>query len=345
MKPDMQAEGRADLLALPRPLPTRADSIAAEGMLHFVLNGRAGNQDDEAVRQAIVAVLGPAGRNFSMHNAPAPADLARVAAEAVALAGSEGIVVAVGGDGTINTVATALLGSRIPLGLMPRGTFNYTARAHGIPLELEAALQLLLQGRAQPVQVGLLNDQPFLVNASLGLYPHLLLEREEFKKRYGRTRLVALWAALRSTLRLHPRLELRMASDGSAASTLQVSTLFVGNNPLQLEAMGLPEAERAGSSALAAVALRAFRPGEQLWLCLRGAFGRLGDADDLTHFAFRELTVVPRRARRSLQVALDGEVSWMRPPLIFRVDPRPLWLIRPEGAGPPPLPARGAAVD
>ena len=338
MKSSARADGGATLLSLPRKPRQHSHGQTAAGMLHFVLNGLAGNQDDAAVRQAIIDVLGPARRNFEMHVAPEPAQLGHFAARAVALAGPEGVVVAVGGDGTINTVAAAVLGSRVPLGLLPRGTFNYTARSHGIPLELEPALRLLLHGRAQPVQVGSLNDMPFLVNASLGLYPQLLLDREDFKKRFGRTRLVALWAALRSTLRPHPKLELRIASDAISARTLQVSTLFVGNNPLQLESLGLPEAERAGSTGLAALALRAFRPGELLWLGLRGAFGRLGDADDLTHFAFRELTVVPRHARQSLQVALDGEVTRLRPPLIFKVDPRPLWLIRPEGAGPPSLP-------
>jgi diacylglycerol kinase family enzyme len=328
------------------------------GTLHFVMNSSAGSQDDDAVQQAITAVLGAAGRNFALHVAQDPSDLEATAEKAVMLAqgaqhtegtdgahvapgadagqpGSGDVVVAVGGDGTLNTVAAAALRGGVPLGLLPRGTFNYTARAHGIPLDAESALQLLLQGRPHPVQVGLLNQRPFLVNASLGLYPQLLEDREAFKHRYGRTRLVALWAALSSTLRAHPRLALRIAADGQAARELQVSTLFVGNNPLQLDALGLPEAARAGSNGLAALALRAFRPGELLWLGLRGALGRLGDADDLTHFVFHDLTVQPRRARRAVKVALDGEVSWLQPPLVFAVDPRPLWLIRPEGAGPP----------
>jgi diacylglycerol kinase family enzyme len=329
------------------PVATSAAPRQAEvarqrgGTLHFVMNGRAGNQDDDATRQAIVSVLGSAGRNFQMHVAEQPADLARVAAEAAVQAGRDGSVVAVGGDGTINTVVAALLGSQVPLGLLPRGTFNYTARAHGIPLEPEPAVQLLLQARPQPVQVGLLNGHPFLVNASLGLYPQLLEDREAFKKRFGRTRLVALWAALVSTLRRHPALQLRVVADGQAARDLRVSTLFVGNNPLQLEALGLPEAARAGSSGLAALALRAFRPGELLWLGLQGALGRLGSADDLTHFTFRELTVLPRSTRQSLKVALDGEITRMRPPLVFAVDARPLWLLRPEGAGPPSVQGDG----
>ena len=253
-------------------------------------------------------------------------------------------VLAVGGDGTINTVASVVLGGRGVLGLVPRGTFNYVARTHGIPLEPAAALRLLLEGRPHAVQAGQLNGRPFLVNASLGLYPELLQDREAFKQRYGRTRLVALGAALRSMLRVHPRLALRVQADGQDARPMKVSTLFVGNNALQLQALGLPEAELAGRSALAALALRAFRPGELLWLALRGALGRLGEAPDLTHFACQTLTVRPLLPlQRRLKVALDGEVLRLPPPLVFAVDARPLWLIKPDAEARPAVAASAQA--
>ena len=54
------------------------------------------------------------------------------------------------------------------------------------------------------MQVGLLNDRPFLVNASLGLYPQLLEDREAFKQKFGRSRLVALWSGLVTLMRAAP---------------------------------------------------------------------------------------------------------------------------------------------
>ena len=310
-------------MAQPRALSNRAP-------LHVVMNGAAGNQDDDAVLAALQQVLGEAGRAYELHRASRPSALADTAWTAADRAGSDGVVVAVGGDGTINTVDGVLLGSRVVLGLVPRGTFNYVARTHGIPLEPAAAVRLLLRGRAHAVQVGQLNGHPFLVNASVGLYPELLQDREAFKKRFGRTRLVALGAALRSMMRVHPRLALHIQADGQAPRQLTVSTLFVGNNPLQLEALGLPEAEQVGRTALAALALRAFKPGELLWLALRGALGRLGEAEDLTHFNCQQLSVRPLLPlQRRLKVALDGEVMRLPPPLAFAVDARPLWLIKP----------------
>jgi len=63
-------------------------------------------------------------------------------------------VVAAGGDGTIGTVATQIVGSGLPLGILPFGTSNDTARAVGIPLDLDAASVVVAQGIPTPITVG-----------------------------------------------------------------------------------------------------------------------------------------------------------------------------------------------
>lgn len=337
---DVAIDGRAADAGTRDPPTRRPGPAAASGGFQVVLNGAAGNQADEPVLQAIAAVLGAAGRPFELHRAARPERLAETARSAVAAAGDGGQVVAVGGDGTLNTVAAAVLGQPVTLGIVPRGTFNYMARAHGIPLDPLEAARVLVHGEAVAVTVGQVNGEPFLVNASVGLYPELLRDREAFKARHGRTRLVALGAALRTLLREHPRLDLEIQADGHAARTVRVSTLFIGNNALQLADLGLPEAQAVGdgppqTGALAALALRAFRPGELLWLALRGALGQLGEARDLSHFAFRSLSVQPRGRpwRRGVEVAMDGEVRRLQGPLRFAVDERPLWLVKPRPDG------------
>ena len=64
------------------------------------------------------------------------------------------------------------------------------------------------------MHVGLLNDRVFLVNASLGLYPKLLEEREAYKQQFGRRRLVAVWAGVVTLLRAHRPLRLRLEHAG-----------------------------------------------------------------------------------------------------------------------------------
>jgi diacylglycerol kinase family enzyme len=109
--------------------------------------------------------------------------------------------------------------------------------------------------------------------------------------------------------------------------------LFVGNNALQLEQTGLPEAEVIGHQQLAGVLLRVSDPSALLGLLLRGVLGNLGEAEQLRRFAFNRLHVRPAlRGVRKLKVALDGEVHWMKPPLVFRVAEQPLQLLTPQAA-------------
>ena len=60
-------------------------------------------------------------------------------------------VVAAGGDGTVNEVARALIGSEIPLGIIPRGSGNGLARHLGIPLDAERALECVLKAPSMPI--------------------------------------------------------------------------------------------------------------------------------------------------------------------------------------------------
>ena len=304
-----------------------------------MVNAASGSNDAQAKREVIENALKSAARTgrivFSQ-----PADLLKVAHEAALEAvETRSAVVAVGGDGTINTVAQTAHAQGCPMGVIPQGTFNYFARTHAIPADPAQAARLLLQCDAMPVQVATVNNHVFLVNASLGLYPQLLEDREAYKARFGRSRLVAMGAALVTLLRGHRQLRLRIEL-GNRAREVRTSTLFVGNNPLQLEQVGVQVGMQAGEGAvsalddgtIAAVMLRPVSTLAMIGLMLRGAMGTLGDADTVETFAFSHMLVRPRLdfGRRKVKVAFDGEVNWMRSPIEFAVPAKPLFLIKPR---------------
>src|SRR5690606_22120311 len=185
--------------------------------------------------------------------------------------------------------------------------FNYFGRTHGIPEDILGSLDDLLHGEPTPVQVGMVNDRVFLVNASVGLYPDLLEDREAFKQRYGRSRLVAMWSALVTAFGTHRYLDLEMDKEGERVH-LRATTLFIGNNRLQLEQVGMREAEAVKQGQLAAIAVNPVGTWAMLWLAARGALGSLGDADNVTGFSFRTLDVTYRKRR--IKVAADGEIMW-----------------------------------
>ena len=78
------------------------------------------------------------------------------------------VVVAVGGDGTMNEVASALVGTPAALGLVPCGSGNGLARCLGIPLRPAAALAALPQSHPRLIDSGLVNGLPFFNAMGLG---------------------------------------------------------------------------------------------------------------------------------------------------------------------------------
>lgn len=301
----------------------------------IVMNAASGAADAREEQDKITDTLAAAGQKFELLAVAKPGELprmARTAAEKAQRLG--GAIIAAGGDGTINAVAQAALPTGRPFGIVPQGTFNYSGRAHGIPLDTVEATRALLDARLKPIQVGLVNDKVFLVNASLGLYPQVLQDREAFKQQFGRYRVVAIWSALSTLMRGHRQLVLEIEHDGRREIVV-TPTLFVGNNPLQLEQVGLPEAAAIGQRRLAAVTVKPVGTAALLWLAVRGALGQLGEAGNVRDFAFASMTVQPvsggwRRSRQeTITVATDGEVWHARAPLRFSVAAQPLRLMTP----------------
>lgn len=322
-------------------------SYTSQTPLFFVMNGGSGRHDADDTRSIIEAAMQAAGRSHRIFVIENVDQIEATVQQAVDAAKERAaVVVAVGGDGTINAVANTVLGSGCLFGAIPQGTFNYFGRTHGIPEDINASLQDLLHGDAVPVQVGQVNQHVFLVNASVGLYPSLLEDREAFKQKYGRSRLVAMWAAIATVFSRRRQLHMTLEQDGKRVS-MRITTLFIGNNRLQLEQVGMPQATAVVHGQLAAIAVRPVGKLAMLWLGACGALGRLGDAEHVIGFSFRTLTVALHRrpaatqkaseatqdARKKthkgqIKVAADGEILWLHTPLEFRVAEESLLLIK-----------------
>lgn len=322
----------------PRGATPTCPEIDPASALLFVINAASGSNDDATKGRVIEAALQAAGRRGELLFSR-PAELADVAKGAAARAlGTRTAVVAVGGDGTLNAVAQAAHGVGCAMGVVPQGTFNCFARTHGIPADPGEAVRLLMSAVPAPVQVAAINDRVFLVNASLGLYPDLLQDREAYKARFGRSRWVAFVAACATLLRARRQLRLHIER-GDSARDVRTLTLFIGNNRLQLQQFGAePEDTLAGTpghGSMAALMLRPIGAWSMLGLLLHGAMGRLGEAAGVESFEFQHLVVRPTLApgRKDITVAFDGEVSRMRSPVDIRVLQRPLYLLQaPEDA-------------
>ncbi|WP_317208288.1 diacylglycerol kinase family protein [Rhizobium halophilum] len=98
-----------------------------------------------------------------------------------------GCVIVGGGDGSLNAAASGLLGTRLPLGVLPLGTCNDFARTIGLPLDLAEAINDIASGKTSPVDLGMANDYPFFNVASMGFSADLAASlTENAKKRWGK---------------------------------------------------------------------------------------------------------------------------------------------------------------
>lgn len=88
-----------------------------------------------------------------------------------------------GGDGTINAGLASVLEAGLPLGILPLGTANNTARTLGIPTDLANAARLIASGRTRRIDVGQVGDRYFLTTASIGLSVRITKELSDASKR------------------------------------------------------------------------------------------------------------------------------------------------------------------
>lgn len=322
-----------------RPLDGAAPppTTGPRGPLHLVMVHRL-RPDGRTLEAHLRSHPGLANRDVHWHVARRPRTLPGLAADAARQAKADGgVLVAAGGDGTINTVSQAAWEHALPVGIVTAGTFNYFARQHALaesPVDaLGEVLAALDAGELRPVQVGRVNDQLFLVNASVGAYPRLLAERERATRRFGRRRGVALTAAVFSLLRPDRGQRLLLVDDrvddSRPMAAPRASTLFVGNNALQFEQVGLDEASAVARGALGAVILKPQGVWASFRMLWRAARGRLNEEPDVLSFPFQSMEVRTAgwRMRRRIKVAFDGEHATMSLPLRFAVGERPLWLV------------------
>jgi diacylglycerol kinase family enzyme len=237
------------------------------------------------------------------------------------------VVVAGGGDGTINTVASILVGSNIALGVLPLGTLNHFAKDLNIPLELEAATHNIIAGHAIQIDVGEVNGRIFLNNSSLGLYPTMVIHREKQQERLGRRKWPAfVWATL-TMLRRYPFMNVRLSTNDQELIR-RTPFVFIGNNEYLMDGfnIGVRGCLDAGQLSLY-VPHRTGRLG-LLRLALRALFGRLREAKDFDALCTKSISIETHRKR--LHVAIDGEVTLMDTPLHYRVRPGALRVIVPQ---------------
>ena len=290
-----------------------------------IINGEAGSGHDDAIAHELREKFAAHGMEANVVLAKGGKDMIASAKQAVA--GGAAMVAGGGGDGTQNAVGAVLAGTGIPYGVLPMGTLNHFAKDLGIPLDLDGAVRTIATGVPKLVDVGVVNEQVFLNNSSLGLYPDIVRDREKQQSRLGRGKWpAALWATF-AALRRYPFLSVRMQADDTRLAR-RTPFVFIGNNEYTMEGLAIGARSRLDAGTLSLYVAQ--RPGRLglLRFALRALIGGLKEERDFDVLLAREMTIETRHTH--LHVAFDGEVQEMPTPLHYQIRPGALTVMVPR---------------
>jgi diacylglycerol kinase family enzyme len=201
-----------------------------------------------------------------------------------------------GGDGSLASVAEVALERDVPFVCIPFGTRNHFARDLGLDRDDPVGALRAFDGGERRIDVGRADDRLFLNNVSLGVYARLVHRRERHRRRRVAFARLRAWAIL-----LTHREPLGITIDGDPVESRLV---LVANNAYVLEFPTLGARERLDEGQL-----HLYVPGDE----------RVG-----------ERFVVDSAAGR-LEAAIDGEPEVLDTPIEFRIEPRALRVLVPDG--------------
>ena len=238
------------------------------------------------------------------------------------------VVVAVGGDGTINEIIQELANSDTALGVLPSGTVNVWARESGIPLDNRLAREILLHGRTRRIDLGQMGDRYFLLMAGIGFDGEVTRTVEKNSvKRFGVLGyfFIGTWFGLS-----YPsfRVTVQLGERTFRTNAIQI---IIGNTQLYAGAIKYTWQAKCDDGLLDICILRK-----------QNVFGRLAIAADFilrreqrrNWVQYETCKDIKIRTRRRVAVQIDGDsagdTTRSFPPVTFCVAPDALKVIVPH---------------
>ena len=236
-----------------------------------------------------------------------------------AAAADASVIAVAGGDGTVSTAARCLRGTSVALVVIPEGTRNHFAHDVGVG-SLGDAATAARRGRPTKVDLGTANDDVFVNNASIGAYARLVRRREKHQKRWRKSvaNIVAAWDELRRGHRTQVEI------DGARRT---VWAVFIGNGRYGSQLGDITTREAVDDGVLDVWVLAGRGRFDRARIAFAVLFGRLDHSPLIDRSTTTALSV--DHGSKTIDVALDGEVSPLDAPVRFGVDPAALTVLTP----------------
>jgi YegS/Rv2252/BmrU family lipid kinase len=249
--------------------------------------------------------------DFTILETGSPKDAMRLASSAVK--DKYDIVVAVGGDGTINEVIQGIDQSDVILGIIPGGSGNGLARHLELPLEPDKAIQLINKLNMRTIDLATINGYPFASIAGLGFDARVANKYRKVKKRgfFGYFRVIAMeffrYRAREFTLIFNDMVIKRRALLLSIANSNQF-----GYNTV------IAPAAKADDGLLDVVIVKKFPVGELPRIIGLLFTGKIDQSAYIESFKTKEIFIIRKRGKR---VNIDGEAVKMGKEIFVRILP------------------------
>jgi diacylglycerol kinase family enzyme len=295
------------------------------GAIIVIVNARAGTAIGRPeLETELVDLFRAAGRDaeiIALRDGDDPAAAAHAASRRAA------VVVAAGGDGTVSSVASAIVDSDAALGILPLGTLNHFAKDLRIPLDLEQAVAVIAAGHVRTVDIAQVNAVTFVNNSSIGIYPSIVDAREALRSQGH-----AKWPSMAlATVRVIWRYRgVRVTVDvGGRRRTWRTPFVFIGNNEYEIDGIRIGERARLDEGQLFAYLAPRLRAYQLPLLLAKALLGRARRSGEFEIVRARELWIGLSTVRRQ-RVAVDGEVRRMQTPLHYRMRAQALRVVSPR---------------
>jgi diacylglycerol kinase family enzyme len=300
-----------------------------------ILNCAAGIGEKEGIPQQVLKLFREHGVEPKIFVTEKGEKLIPYAKETVA--GDFDMIVAGGGDGSLNAVASVIAGSRKAFGVLALGTMNHFAKDLQLPLDLEEAVANVVSGIPRDVDIAEVNGQSFINNSGIGLYPKIVEDRKH-QQRLGAKKWTAFFRAFLKILSRYPFVTVRIETaeqpedvEGQSAPKEMIRRspmVFVGNNIYDIHGFDIGSRKRLDEGKLCLFVTKRVGRLALAWLGIRGLLGLLNDAEDFDSLTATKFSIESNK--HELEVSLDGEVVRLKPPLIYTIHPRALRVICPS---------------
>lgn len=284
-----------------------AISFAQSLIAHLIFNPVSGHGNGKQELDLIKELLEP-HLHLEVHlTSPdiSPQELARQA-----IAQDADLIIASGGDGTVSSVAGAVIGTKIPLGIIPRGTANAFAMTLGIAQQIgqiRKACEIILAGDTKTVDAARCNDLPLILLAGVGYEAETIEKADrEAKARWGSLAyIMAGWQQLDEQKLFDAKIEIE-----GETKTFQAGAITVANAapPTSVLAQGIGEV--VANDGLLDITIATVDNKLQAVTTMLSMLGAAliktsADRDNIVHLQARKLKIA---ASPPQKVVLDGEI-------------------------------------